>query len=195
MRANMFALPRPARSLAEAVPRRAARDALRDVAGPAQIDGRLHGAGLRSDPAGRSLRHPRVTGRTASCSSAMHFHRPAPPPEPARARSWSMSSGCATSTSRAGSRPRAWARQRSPPSMTTRSSWPATPFPSKRHLGFGPIRSTPRRHWIALRWAKFFAHWGRGTLRRFAAVPAGSNSGDEAHDETPAWARRTPAHK
>ena len=28
-----------------------------DVAGAARIDGRLHGAGLRSDPAGRSLRH------------------------------------------------------------------------------------------------------------------------------------------
>ncbi len=49
--------------------------------------------------------------------------------------------------------------------------------------------------WIVLRWAKFFAQWGRGTLRRFAAVPAGSNIGDEARDETPAWAPRTPAHK
>jgi 2-polyprenyl-6-methoxyphenol hydroxylase-like FAD-dependent oxidoreductase len=49
--------------------------------------------------------------------------------------------------------------------------------------------------WIALRWAKFFAHWGRGTLRRLTAVPAGSNTGDEARDETPAWAPRTPAHK
>ena len=35
----------------------------------------------------------------------------------------------------------------------------------------------------------------RGTLRRLAAVPAGSNIGDEARDETPAWARSTPAHK
>ena len=110
----------------------------------------------------------------------------------ARAKRSSMWSGCATSTSRHGSRPRAWARQKSRPSMTTRSSWPAMPFPSKRRLGFGLIRSNPAPSWIALRWAKFFAHWGRGTLRRFAAVPAGSNSGDEAHDETPAWARRTP---
>jgi 2-polyprenyl-6-methoxyphenol hydroxylase-like FAD-dependent oxidoreductase len=55
------------------------------------------------------------------------------------------------------------------------------------------INRTP--FWIALRWAKFLAHWGRGTLRRLAAVPATSDSGDEAQDETPAWARRTPAHK
>ena len=64
----------------------------------------------------------------------------------------------------------------------------------KKAFGLRSYSIDPAPSWIALRWAKFFAHWGRGTLRRFAAVPAGSNSGDEAHDETPAWARRT-AHK
>ena len=137
-------LPRPARSLAEAIPRRAARDALRDVAGPAQTDGRLHGAGLRSR-SGRSIStSPKVTGRTASCSSAMHLHRPVPPPAPAPARCWSTSSGSATSTSRAGSRPRAWARQRSPPSTTTRSSWPATPSPLKKAFGLRSYSIDPR---------------------------------------------------
>lgn len=55
----------------------------------------------------------------------------------------------------------------------------------------------PTPFWVALRWAKFFAQWGRGILRRFAPMPASSNNGldDEAHDETPTWARTTPAHK
>jgi len=52
-------------------------------------------------------------------------------------------------------------------------------------------------HWIALRFAKFVAHWGRGLLRRLNAVPASAADGvrDEAQEDTPPWARSTPAHK
>jgi hypothetical protein len=52
-------------------------------------------------------------------------------------------------------------------------------------------------HWIALRWAKFIALWGRGLLRRLNAMPAPSAGGvrDEAQEETSPWARSTPAHK
>jgi 2-polyprenyl-6-methoxyphenol hydroxylase-like FAD-dependent oxidoreductase len=52
-------------------------------------------------------------------------------------------------------------------------------------------------HWIALRWAKFIAHWGRGLLRRLNAMPAPAAGGvhDEAQEETSPWARSTPAHK
>ena len=32
----------------------------------------------------------------------------------------------------------------------------------------------PALRWTALRWAKFIAHWGRGTLRRLTAPPAPS---------------------
>ena len=104
------------------------RDALCDVAGPAQADGRLHGAGLRQDPSGRSLCHARAIGRPASCWSATPSRPRAPPPAPAPARCWSTSSGSATSTSRAGSPRPAWARPRSPRSTTTRSSRLVTPL-------------------------------------------------------------------
>jgi 2-polyprenyl-6-methoxyphenol hydroxylase-like FAD-dependent oxidoreductase len=52
-------------------------------------------------------------------------------------------------------------------------------------------------HWTALRWMKFAAQWGRGLLRRFNVVPATAldDAGDETLDETPTWARTTPAHK
>jgi 2-polyprenyl-6-methoxyphenol hydroxylase-like FAD-dependent oxidoreductase len=52
-------------------------------------------------------------------------------------------------------------------------------------------------HWIALRFAKFVAHWGCGLLRRLNAMPAPSSGGvrNEAPEETSAWARSTPAHK
>ena len=52
-------------------------------------------------------------------------------------------------------------------------------------------------HWIALRFAKFIAHWGRGLLRRLNAMPAPSADDvrDEAQEETPRWAQSTPAHK
>jgi 2-polyprenyl-6-methoxyphenol hydroxylase-like FAD-dependent oxidoreductase len=52
-------------------------------------------------------------------------------------------------------------------------------------------------HWVALRFAKFMAHWGRGLLRRLNAAPAPSAGGvpDEAQGETPPWAPSTPAHK
>jgi hypothetical protein len=53
----------------------------------------------------------------------------------------------------------------------------------------------PGPFWIGLRWAKFLGHWSRGVLRLFAADPAISSDGDEAQRQTPAWARRTPAHK
>ena len=65
----------------------------------------------------------------------------------------------------------------------------------KKAFGLRSYSTNFTPSWIALRWAKFFAQWGRGTLRRFAAAPANSNKVDEAPDETPAWARRTPAHK
>ena len=52
-------------------------------------------------------------------------------------------------------------------------------------------------HWIALRFAKFIAHWGRGLLRRLNAMPAPSavDVRDEAEEETPPWAQSTPAHE
>lgn len=52
-------------------------------------------------------------------------------------------------------------------------------------------------HWVALRFAKFITHWGRGLLRRLNAMPASStdNVRDEAQEETPPWAPSTPAHK
>jgi hypothetical protein len=65
----------------------------------------------------------------------------------------------------------------------------------KKAFGLRSYSTNFTPSWIALRWAKFFAQWGRGTLWRFAAAPANSNKVDEAPDETPAWARRTPAHK
>ena len=57
------------------------------------------------------------------------------------------------------------------------------------------IDTAPR--WVALRWAKFIAHWGRGLLRRLNAMPAPSAGGvrDEAQEETPPWAPSTPAHE
>ena len=52
-------------------------------------------------------------------------------------------------------------------------------------------------HWIALRFAKFIAHWGRGLLRRLTAMPAPSAGGvrNEAQEQTSPWVRSTPAHK
>ena len=52
-------------------------------------------------------------------------------------------------------------------------------------------------HWIALRFAKFIAHWGRGLLRRLNATPAPSAGGvrNEAQQQTSPWARSTPVHK
>ena len=52
-------------------------------------------------------------------------------------------------------------------------------------------------HWIALRFAKFIAHWGRGLLRRLNAMPAPSAGGvrNEAQEQTSPWVRSTPAHK
>ena len=51
-------------------------------------------------------------------------------------------------------------------------------------------------HWVALRFAKFIAHWGRGLLRRLNAMPMPSAGvRGEAQDETPPWAPSTPAHK
>ena len=51
-------------------------------------------------------------------------------------------------------------------------------------------------HWIALRFAKFVAHWGRGLLRRLNARTASSAVvGDEASEQTPTWAQSTTAHK
>jgi 2-polyprenyl-6-methoxyphenol hydroxylase-like FAD-dependent oxidoreductase len=51
--------------------------------------------------------------------------------------------------------------------------------------------------WNALRWAKFAANWGIGALRCLTPATSSSNNEieDEAHDQTPAWAPRTPAHK
>jgi len=52
-------------------------------------------------------------------------------------------------------------------------------------------------HWIALRFAKFIAHWGRGLLRRLTAMPAPSAGGvrNEAQEQASPWARSTPVHK
>jgi 2-polyprenyl-6-methoxyphenol hydroxylase-like FAD-dependent oxidoreductase len=55
----------------------------------------------------------------------------------------------------------------------------------------------PALRWAALRAVKFAANWGRGVVRRLTPAAASLNDGlaDEAQDETPTWARRTPAHK
>ena len=55
----------------------------------------------------------------------------------------------------------------------------------------------PALKWAALRWAKFFALWARGTLRHLMPMPAlpGNSFDDEAQDETPTWVRSNPAHK
>ena len=55
----------------------------------------------------------------------------------------------------------------------------------------------PSLRWAALRWIKFFAQWGRGSLRWLTAAQAPSGIGrhDEAQEETPTWVRSTPAHK
>jgi 2-polyprenyl-6-methoxyphenol hydroxylase-like FAD-dependent oxidoreductase len=52
-------------------------------------------------------------------------------------------------------------------------------------------------HWIALRFAKFIAHWGRGLLRRLDAMPAPTAGGvrDEAEEAALPLARSTAAHK
>jgi 2-polyprenyl-6-methoxyphenol hydroxylase-like FAD-dependent oxidoreductase len=55
----------------------------------------------------------------------------------------------------------------------------------------------PAMPWAVLRWVKFAAHWGRGILRRLTPTAATSTyaAEDEAQDQTPTWASRTPAHK
>ena len=52
-------------------------------------------------------------------------------------------------------------------------------------------------HWIALRFAKLIAHWGRGLLRRLNAMPAPAAGGihDETQEATSPWVRSTPAHE
>src|SRR4029079_18188361 len=55
----------------------------------------------------------------------------------------------------------------------------------------------PAMPWAVLRWVKFAAHWGRSILRRLTPTAANSTyaAEDEAQDQTPTWASRTPAHK
>ncbi len=55
------------------------------------------------------------------------------------------------------------------------------------------IDTTP--YWVALRWTKFVAHWGRGLLRRLNAKPSAVGLRDEAEEHTAPWAQSTPAHK
>jgi 2-polyprenyl-6-methoxyphenol hydroxylase-like FAD-dependent oxidoreductase len=52
-------------------------------------------------------------------------------------------------------------------------------------------------HWIALRFVKFIAHWGRGFLRRLITPPAPSAGviPDETSEQTPSWVPSTPSHK
>jgi hypothetical protein len=51
-------------------------------------------------------------------------------------------------------------------------------------------------HWVALRLAKFTAHWGRGLLRRLNAVPTpAGDSGGETQQDMPPFAQGTRAHK
>ena len=120
MRANLFGYRDLHDPWLKAAPQRAARDALRDVAGAASADGRLHGAGIREDPSGRSLCDRRDIASPAWCWSATRSARHARRRAPARAKCWSTSSGSATCTSRAGSKHRGWARRRSRRSTTTR---------------------------------------------------------------------------
>ena len=47
--------------------------------------------------------------------------------------------------------------------------------------------------WMAMRWAKFFFHWGKGTLRRMLARPNGVH--DDAEDEAPRLAQGTSVRK
>ncbi len=47
--------------------------------------------------------------------------------------------------------------------------------------------------WMAMRWAKFFFHWGKGTLRRMIARPNAVH--DDAEDEAPRLARSTSARE
>ena len=51
----------------------------------------------------------------------------------------------------------------------------------------------PALKWAALRFAKFMAHWARGTLRRF--LPAGETIDEDSDLAAPTWARGTPVHK
>lgn len=48
--------------------------------------------------------------------------------------------------------------------------------------------------WMAMRWAKFFMHWGQGALRRFMAARTAPDAiHDDAEDAAPQLAQGTPA--
>ena len=95
-------------------------DPRRRAAAAAPHRRRLRYRRRHQDPPGRSLCE---TGHLspASCWSATPSRPPARSPAPAPTRCSPTSSGSATSTSRHGSRPTAWMRTRSRPSMTIRS--------------------------------------------------------------------------
>jgi hypothetical protein len=68
---------------------------------------------------------------------------------------------------------------------------------AKKAFGLRSYSIDPSLPWVARRWIKFFAQWGRGTLRRLtpAQGPSGIGLHGEAQEETPTWVRSTPAHK
>jgi 2-polyprenyl-6-methoxyphenol hydroxylase-like FAD-dependent oxidoreductase len=68
---------------------------------------------------------------------------------------------------------------------------------AEKAFGLRSYSIDPALRWAALRWLKFFAIWGRGTLRRLKAgqTSSGEDLHEEAREATPTWARSTPAHK
>jgi 2-polyprenyl-6-methoxyphenol hydroxylase-like FAD-dependent oxidoreductase len=71
---------------------------------------------------------------------------------------------------------------------------------SKKAFGLRSYSTDPAPFWVALRWAKFLAQWGRGIERRLTPAPRSSSrlddeAQDETHVETPTWVRRSPAHE
>jgi 2-polyprenyl-6-methoxyphenol hydroxylase-like FAD-dependent oxidoreductase len=67
---------------------------------------------------------------------------------------------------------------------------------AQKAFGLRSYSIDPSLRWAALRCIKFFARWGRGTLRRLTAAQAsGIDLHDEVREETPTWVRSTPAHK
>ena len=160
-------LPRHEGPVAARAARRAAGNAVRADARPAQADGRVRGRWLHQDPPGRSLRHARLPparrgagGRRLLDLVSGRRHRRAQGHDGRRAAVPRLHSAVARHA-------RHEAPKRSPPSTPIPRSGPATTSAATRHMACGRSRPIRRSPGARVAGSSSSANMRRGTLRQW----------------------------